>query len=205
MIVVVTASCIGKEASTATITQRQKNIRQKGMVSEMGNSEFGTAISMLQGRRVWEGDVLFYNNKRVEAVLKSNVFHVADPATGQTVLPLHHLLSWEEVIVSEPEHPTTVVEECLIDAANTYAERNAVYKDNLDMVGKVMTILFPDGVTLMTHDEHIRFHTFSLLIMKLTRYAVSGLTHKDSIHDSIVYCAIIQSLTNDNKLCGGDK
>jgi len=83
--------------------------------------------------------------------------------------------------------------------AATYRERNAVYGDNFRMVGKLMAVLFPDGVPPeILHSD--QFHLFELKLVKLSRFAISGLQHQDSIHDDGVYSAMIEQiiLENDN-------
>lgn len=87
--------------------------------------------------------------------------------------------------------------------AQTYRERNAVYGDNFKNVGNVMTALFPNGLELKTADDFNRWHLFELVIVKLTRFANSGLTHIDSIHDAAVYTAMVESLTTDTPINGG--
>lgn len=82
----------------------------------------------------------------------------------------------------------------LAEMADTYRERNKVYGDNYKRVGDVMVALFPDGVNIKTDDQFNVWHLFELMIVKLTRFANSGLTHVDSIHDAAVYAAMVQSL-----------
>lgn len=80
--------------------------------------------------------------------------------------------------------------------ATTFRERNAVYGNNYRMIGKMVAVLFPDGVPpeLVTRDE---WHIFELKLVKLSRFAISNLTHVDSIHDDGVYSAMIEEiLTN---------
>lgn len=80
----------------------------------------------------------------------------------------------------------------LRSAAVTFEERNAVYTDNYKNVGAVMRALFPKGVpTDLTLSDH--FHLFELIIVKLTRFANTGLTHTDSMRDVAVYAAMIES------------
>lgn len=81
----------------------------------------------------------------------------------------------------------------LIEMSKTYEKKNSSYKDNYKMVGKIMGILFPDGVPaeLLSSDQ---FHLFELKIVKLTRFARSNLTHIDSIHDDAVYSAMIEGI-----------
>jgi hypothetical protein len=79
--------------------------------------------------------------------------------------------------------------------ADLFAERNAVYKDNFRMVGKIMSAMFPGGLELKTPEDHNKFHLFMLAIVKLTRYAINyegG--HKDSLEDMIVYLSMVAAL-----------
>ncbi|WLW40884.1 hypothetical protein GNAINCEL_00102 [Serratia phage KKP 3709] len=80
---------------------------------------------------------------------------------------------------AEPKPKTAA--DVLAEMADTFRERNAVYKDNAAKVGEVMAVLFPDGVTLRTAADHKFYHLFELLIVKLTRFTNSGLKHEDSI------------------------
>lgn len=81
----------------------------------------------------------------------------------------------------------------LTEMAATYRERNAVYGDNFRMVGKMMAVLFPNGVPAeVLHSD--QFHLFELKLVKLSRFAISGLKHQDSIHDDGVYSAMIQQI-----------
>uniref|UniRef100_A0AAU7VH59 Polynucleotide kinase/phosphorylase n=1 Tax=Serratia phage Spe5P4 TaxID=3159438 RepID=A0AAU7VH59_9CAUD len=82
----------------------------------------------------------------------------------------------------------------LAEMADTFRERNAVYKDNAAKVGEVMAVLFPDGVTLKTAADHKFYHLFELLIVKLTRFTNSGLKHEDSVHDLTVYGAMLEAI-----------
>ena len=77
----------------------------------------------------------------------------------------------------------------LREMAKTVDERSAAYGHNLQMVQPIMEILFPNGVP----EFSTKLHLFELLIMKITRFAVSDLTHIDSIHDAGPYCAMLES------------
>ena len=92
----------------------------------------------------------------------------------------------------EAPDPDSSAPALLRQMATTYEERNKVYGDNFRRVGPIMRILFPDGVPPeLIGSDH--FHLFELKIVKLTRFAISGLTHVDSIHDDGVYSAMIES------------
>ena len=62
-----------------------------------------------------------------------------------------------------------------------------------------MVALFPEGVELKTQEDFNTWHLFELMIVKLTRFANSNLTHVDSIHDCAVYAAMVQSLIEKEK------
>lgn len=85
----------------------------------------------------------------------------------------------------------------LDEMADTFRERNKIYGDNYKRVGAVMAAMFPNGIMLKTADDFNRWHLFELQIVKLTRFANSGLTHKDSIHDEAVYGAMVESLITE--------
>lgn len=89
------------------------------------------------------------------------------------------------------ELPVMTVPEILRGMARTYEERNKVYGDNFMLVPGVITALFPEGVPseLITTN---RWHLFRQVLSKLTRFAASNLTHRDSIHDMAVYAAMIE-------------
>jgi hypothetical protein len=82
--------------------------------------------------------------------------------------------------------------------ADTFRQRNAVYGDNYRMVAKLMKVLFPNGVPseVVFSDQ---FHLFELKLVKLSRFAISGLTHIDSIHDDAVYAAMIESILHEKE------
>lgn len=82
--------------------------------------------------------------------------------------------------------------------ADTFRQRNALYGDNYRMVAKLVKVLFPNGVPseLVVTDQ---WHLFELKLVKLSRFAISGLTHIDSIHDDAVYAAMIESILHEKE------
>ncbi len=82
--------------------------------------------------------------------------------------------------------------------AQTFRDRNKVYGSNYKMVGKLMKVLFPEGVPKdLVFEDH--FHLFELLLVKISRYAVSNLMHTDSIHDAAVYAAMCEAINDQKK------
>ncbi len=94
-------------------------------------------------------------------------------------------------------HATMTPIEILREAAKTFAQRNRVYRNNYKLIGPVMQALHPQGVTLHTADDHVVFQLWSMVLAKLSRFAVSGLTHLDSIHDLAVYAAMLESVLRE--------
>lgn len=96
----------------------------------------------------------------------------------------------------EPPRPVTAGD-VLGEMAATFRERQSVYKDNYKMVAKLVAVLFPSGVPpeLVVCDQ---FHLFELALVKLSRYAISNLTHIDSAHDGAVYLAMCEAINRNN-------
>jgi hypothetical protein len=94
----------------------------------------------------------------------------------------------------QKEEKMAKADKILDSMADTFRERNKVYGDNYKSVGAVMTALFPGGVSLITKEQFNTWHLFELMIVKLTRFANTEMTHKDSIHDAAVYAAMVESL-----------
>lgn len=83
--------------------------------------------------------------------------------------------------------------------AKLYKERGKLYGHNYAKVGPVMVALHPNGIILETEADHEFFHLYSLLIVKLTRFATSNCTHHDSIKDLCVYGAMLTAILERNQ------
>jgi hypothetical protein len=123
----------------------------------------------------------------------------AHAANGYRV---QHMAVHKDVSVDERGNPiaddparTDVI---LNKMASTFKERNAVYGSNYKMVAPMVKILFPNGVPpeLVVTDQ---WHLFELILVKLSRYAISNLTHTDSIHDAGVYSAMCESINKEQE------
>lgn len=80
--------------------------------------------------------------------------------------------------------------------AETYRVVNAQYDDNWENLGAVLAALFPAGVTITTPEEFSLHHIFGWGIGKLTRFVNTGMTHEDSIHDAMVYFAMVADIAD---------
>jgi hypothetical protein len=106
-------------------------------------------------------------------------------------------------ILGLPESDPATPDEILAQMAATFKERNQIYGDNWRVVGKVMEVLHgegsaaPAGDLVGTAEQFDVWHLWELLIVKLSRFANSGLTHADSIHDLAVYAAMIESIIKE--------
>jgi hypothetical protein len=102
--------------------------------------------------------------------------------------------------MSNWEAVTSKTDKALIDALVTFRKRGMAYGDNHQRVGAALQALFAnDKIRLESPDDFERFTIVVLILVKLTRYAVSWpLGHKDSIHDLIVYAAMLEARTDDD-------
>ena len=84
--------------------------------------------------------------------------------------------------------------EYLEDCAETYHAKHQIYGDNFLVIGKAMSAIFPEGLTIKTEDDWNRLHLFLLNMVKVTRYAnnYNKGGHEDSLRDSIVYNSMLQ-------------
>lgn len=110
-----------------------------------------------------------------------------------------HMFVHKDVSVDECGNPIAdrvSPDAILHKAADTFKERNSLYRSNYKMIAPMVKILFPDGVPpeLVVTDQ---WHLFELILVKLSRYAISNLTHIDSIRDTAVYAAMCESINED--------
>lgn len=90
------------------------------------------------------------------------------------------------------------VAKSLHEAAAIFEERNGIYQDAYLVVGKVTAALFPNGVRLVTEEDHNRWHLLELIIVKLTRYSANWQTgHAESMEDLTVYSAMLRALDRE--------
>jgi len=96
------------------------------------------------------------------------------------------------VAMLNPYGDVDSVSQILHHMAETFTDRNKVYRDNYLRVGPVMKALFGTDIPseLVVSD---RWHLFELIVIKLTRFATSELSHTDSIHDIAIYAAMIEA------------
>ncbi len=106
----------------------------------------------------------------------------------------------ESVVEPDAELAPRTAADILAEAASTFREKNALYKDNAENVGKVLAAMFPDGINLKTPADHKMYHLITMVVGKLTRFANSGLTHQDSIRDLVVYAALVESILGKHEI-----
>lgn len=93
----------------------------------------------------------------------------------------------------------------LLDAAKeTFHERREQHGRADVTFGAVMAALFPNGVTLMDENDQRAFQMLGHVVGKLTRFVNSGMKHKDSIHDTITYAALLESMVDSHNIKIGD-
>jgi len=98
-------------------------------------------------------------------------------------------------------HDLPYVTNLLNESAALFRERNAVYKDNFRVVGRIMFAMFGENPPeLKTEADYNRWHLFELFVVKLSRYSINYRAggHADSLDDMIVYLAMVAALDAEN-------
>lgn len=167
------------------------------IVVEMAYDDRADVVAMYRENGV-EARVLALHNTSAYAPPKAKLHHGSAAVPGFAEIPVPEFLrarkdpSPAPMPITMADDPGTAAD-VLSSMAETYRERNAVYGSNFRMVGPMMKVLFPDGVKPdVLHSD--QFHLFELILVKLSRFAISGLTHEDSIRDTGVYAAMIDSI-----------
>lgn len=118
----------------------------------------------------------------------------ADEEQLNAAVVAHNAATVQAEAIGDPPGVPAILER----AAATFRERNAAYRGNFRAVGPMLRALFPDGIPdAVLHGDG--FSLLVLLLVKLSRYAQTGLTHVDSIHDAMVYSAMLEALTSAPK------
>lgn len=94
--------------------------------------------------------------------------------------------------------PKASVPELLRAGAATYEQRNKLYADNYKRIGKLLEIIYPNGLPAnFDADDWNRFGVWFMIFAKSVRYAMNMKAggHKDSAHDMMVYAAMLEELT----------
>lgn len=94
------------------------------------------------------------------------------------------------------------IQDKLRAALETAEARSKVYgvagKEGHRLTGSAMAKLFPDGITLKTEQDFIRFLLFSMIMTKVGRYAINIKNgHQDSVHDLGVYAFLLEDFDDD--------
>ncbi|AKJ71589.1 polynucleotide kinase [Pseudomonas phage phiKTN6] len=104
-------------------------------------------------------------------------------------------------------HPDDFAEDVLNNlyaAAEVFRARQSAYGRNDLMYGKIMEILFPNGLVAKTADDH-RLALFVMhMVGKLTRLANSGFKDADSALDSINYSAFVHATMRSGRITPKD-
>lgn len=98
----------------------------------------------------------------------------------------------ENINMKAPDH--------LEAGAVTYRERNAEYGNSYHQFGEVMGALFPGKLVLEYTEDWNRLGVLTQIIHKLCRYSNDfNKPHEDSIHDIMVYAAMLAELDQKYK------
>lgn len=98
----------------------------------------------------------------------------------------------------KPQRPSKTIEQLvhkgLKDKAELFDQRGRVYGRNYLNFGHAMKGIFPEGITLKSADDFIRFGLFVQMISKATRYGNQfAAGHPDSLDDTTVYSQMLRA------------
>jgi hypothetical protein len=85
----------------------------------------------------------------------------------------------------------------LREMAETFDQRNAVYKDNYKTAGAILRAMYPQGIAQHLMGDEL--HLLMLIAVKLSRFVHAEHKHKDSMVDVGVYAAMIANITDGEK------
>src|SRR4249920_3507434 len=112
----------------------------------------------------------------------------SSPNSGTTALPQFNSLEGKRSMKKSrtPAEMLAALGELNTARGKTYGPYSTI--------GKVMAAYFPNGITLNTPEEHVRFSLFLFMANKLVRLSthLPDGVHKDSLDDIAVYAQILQ-------------
>lgn len=87
------------------------------------------------------------------------------------------------------------VDDRLRRAADMFVEKSNLYGDNYLTCAKIMTMLFPNGITLSSESDFLRISLLGNVFNKATRYVASGFDkpHDDSSWDLSIYSMMLNA------------
>lgn len=85
---------------------------------------------------------------------------------------------------------------CLSDSMDTFTERNGIYGSTFLNFGKIMQVLYPNGLMIEDVNGWNRIAILMQIVTKMMRHTKEpAQPHIDSIHDVIVYAAMEEMLS----------
>ncbi|WES82492.1 3'-phosphatase, 5'-polynucleotide kinase [Pseudomonas phage SG1] len=128
----------------------------------------------------------------------------AEDAAEDATAPFAMASSWPGDGAADPDDFVEDVLNNLSAAAEVFRARQSTYGRNDLMYGKIMEILFPNGLVAKTADDH-RLALFVMhMVGKLTRLANSGFKDADSALDSINYSAFVHATMRSGRITPKD-
>lgn len=127
-----------------------------------------------------------------------------EEAAEEATAPFAMASSWPGDGAADPDDFVEDVLSNLSAAADIFRDRQSAYGRNDLMYGKIMEILFPNGMVVKTADDH-RLALFVMHIVgKLTRLANSGFEDDDSVLDLINYSAFVHATMYSGRITPKD-
>uniref|UniRef100_A0AB39AH74 Polynucleotide kinase/phosphorylase n=1 Tax=Pseudomonas phage vB_PaeM_HTN3 TaxID=3236644 RepID=A0AB39AH74_9VIRU len=128
----------------------------------------------------------------------------AEEPTEDAAAPFAMESAWPGDGDADPDDFVEDVLNNLSSAAEIFRDRQSAYGRNDLMYGKIMEILFPNGMVAKTADDH-RLALFVMhTVGKLTRLANSGFEDDDSVFDLINYSAFVHATMHSGRITPKD-
>lgn len=159
------------------------------------NDQIASINLWLQGYFEFPPAITYYKDRYMLALFDDRAYNVA---FNQGLVALGYSPTMD---ITPPKAPALSVPDLLHVMALTYEERSKVYGDNYKLFGAVLLGLFPDGITLKTSEDFIKFGVLQNCITKMGRYAGhfarTKKGHIDSAHDLSVYAAMLEEVSHE--------
>lgn len=185
----------GMEASFATTTRMQRLTTVNVMENKMEHVLYKNGDTDLPDNILDRNGELALHMCRVCGLAESELDNYPTCPGLKFLKEFQFLKEFLDAGAKNKEQPA--VPEILNAAAETFAERSAVYGDSYKNAGAFYAALFPTGLAVNTPEEWNRLCVFLMIGAKFMRYSnnIASGGHKDSAHDMIVYAAMLEELT----------
>jgi hypothetical protein len=97
---------------------------------------------------------------------------------------------------------TQIVNDVICEELEIFKERDSQYGESYNKVGSIMQILFPNGISIYTKEQHQQFDLLKQVVGKLSRFShkFPQETHRDSLIDAANYTNLLIGVIEQKQL-----